>query len=150
MLDAFLSNVILMRKVLRSKAFQECIKASKESSQKKLDAHLKTWVADAPYFCARKALLISGPVASLCRKVAGEDFFIVYPVWLEARLEVAKAVEDQDFADVTKKEDAAAVSARREKVAVILDKRGELWISICLQKAHRCMLKRGSQPSMRP
>ena len=123
-LDAFLANVAVMRKVLKSTVFQECIKASKEAVQKKLEMALKSWTSDAVYFRARRALLISGPVASLCRKVAGDDFFLAFPVWMEARKEVEKAVAEQDFVDSAKREDGATLTARMEKVKAILTKRG--------------------------
>ena len=58
-----------------------------------------TWTADPPYFQARRALFICGPVASLSRKVAGQDFFAVYPIFLDTRKDVLAALDANDFAD---------------------------------------------------
>ena len=134
-LDSYLANVSLMRKALRSAVFQGTLKASKESAQKKNEIHQKTWLADAPYFRARRALLISGPAASLCRRVACRDFFQVYPIWLETCADILKAVAENDFADVTKHEDRNTLAARFEAVKGILQKRGEAFSTVVHQAA---------------
>lgn len=133
-LDSYLHNVPVMRRVIANERFVACIKASKETTQKKLDACLKTWTADPPYFRARRALFICGPVASLSRKVAGQDFFAVYPIFLDTRKDVLAALDANDFADSTKREDAGTVAARRREIENVLTKRGEVF-STAVHKA---------------
>ena len=64
-LDAFLLNAVLMRKVLAADAFVATMKAGSVKKQKKLDEAVKAWGQDAVYHRARRALIIGGPCAVL-------------------------------------------------------------------------------------
>ena len=104
-LDAFLVNASLMRGLLDGQHdFKQAMAARTAEKQAKVDAQLKAWASDATFERARRALVILGPVATLCRQVATRDFFGSLPSFLRARRSITQAVEKEDFCDNTKRE----------------------------------------------
>ncbi|CAE7387760.1 GIP [Symbiodinium sp. CCMP2592] len=150
-LDSFLLNTPLMRRVIAAPAFAATMQVDNARKQKRVDEAMKAWSYDATYHRARRALIIGapcavpGPVARkthrfallpcaflqkthvLTRRVGGADFFKAHAAWLHARNDIIKAVADHDFVDHKRKETEAVLQTRRNAMAEILDKRSEAY-----------------------
>ncbi|CAE7598729.1 GIP [Symbiodinium sp. CCMP2592] len=154
-LDSFLLNTPLMRRVIAAPAFAATMQVDNARKQKRVDEAMKAWSYDATYHRARRALIIGAPCAvpgpvdwkiacaenaqicasSLCvfaenvltRRVGGADFFKAHAAWLHARNDIIKAVADHDFVDHKRKETEAVLQTRRNAMAEILDKRSEAY-----------------------
>ena len=62
-LDSFLLNTPLMRKVIAAPAFAATMQADNARKQKRVDEAMKAWSHDATYHRARRALIVGAPCA---------------------------------------------------------------------------------------
>lgn len=87
-LDSFLLNTPLMRRLLATPGFLETMTLRNPRKQEQQNSSLGTWKSDTIFHRARRALLICGPASILTRITGSSDFFKCYPAWLRCCTEL--------------------------------------------------------------
>ena len=92
-LDSFLLNAPLVRRLLTIPAFAETLKLRNPRKREAQESSLSTWKSDTIFHRARRALLVCGPAAILTRLTGAADFFACYPAWLRCCHELKTSQE---------------------------------------------------------
>jgi len=139
-LESFVHNVDLMRRIVASDTFKSCIGNLSEKDKVKADKCVRTWTAECWPLRAKRAASVLKPVCVFCRVAGIGDFSQGLSAWNTMKIAVSAAMRKSDFKEKDNhkklKETDEDVQIRHEAVLKAVDSRGSKWVTDAHCAAH--------------